>query len=155
MNEWAEKAAVARLRVGDIRGLAALVEAHQVKAARVAYLIVRDTALAQDIVQAAFVRFYERIAGYDSHRPFAPYFMRMVVNDALAAVKRRDRSRSLNTSPSFSPVSTRPASATRSPMCRRRPMAIKPVTAPNGSSATTGPSIMPPSIFSSSASKRR
>ena len=96
MNGWSEKAAVARLKSGDIRGLAALVEAHQVKAARAAYLIVRDAALAQDIVQAAFVRFYERIGSYDSTRPFAPYFMRMVVNDALAALRKRGRSTSLD-----------------------------------------------------------
>lgn len=96
MNGWSEKAAVARLKSGDIRGLAALVEAHQVKAARAAYLIVRDAALAQDIVQAAFLRFYERIGTYDSTRPFAPYFMRMVVNDALAALRKRARSTSLD-----------------------------------------------------------
>lgn len=96
MNGWSEKAAVSRLKNGDIRGLAALVEAHQVKAARAAYLIVRDPALAQDIVQAAFLRFYERIGRYDSTRPFAPYFMRMVVNDALAALRTRSRSTSLD-----------------------------------------------------------
>lgn len=96
MNGWSEKAAVSRLKNGDIRGLAALVEAHQVKAARAAYLIVRDPALAQDIVQAAFLRFYERIGRYDSRRPFAPYFMRMVVNDALAALRTRSRSTSLD-----------------------------------------------------------
>ena len=96
MNGWSEKAAITRLKEGDIRGLAALVEAHQVRAARAAYLIVRDAALAQDIVQAAFVRFYERIRTYDSTRPFAPYFMRIVVNDALAALRVRHRSQSLD-----------------------------------------------------------
>jgi RNA polymerase sigma-70 factor (ECF subfamily) len=96
VNGWSEKAAVARLKSGDIRGLAALVEAHQVKAARAAHLIVRDPALAQDIVQAAFVRFYERIGSYDSTRPFAPYFMRIVVNDALAALRIRGRTTSLD-----------------------------------------------------------
>ena len=45
--------------------------------------------LAEDIVQAAFLRAYERIAQFDPARPFGPWFLRSVVNDALMAVTRR------------------------------------------------------------------
>jgi DNA-directed RNA polymerase specialized sigma24 family protein len=51
-----ERRAVERLKTGDIGGLEALVRSHQTRAVRAAYLILRDRALAEDVVQAAFVR---------------------------------------------------------------------------------------------------
>lgn len=54
-----EREAIQRLKGGDISGLEALVHAHQVRAVRAAYLVTRDLAVAQDVVQAAFVRAYE------------------------------------------------------------------------------------------------
>ena len=64
---------------------------HQTKALRVAYLITRDHALAEDIVQSAFIRVYDRIHQFDADRPFAPWFFRVVANDALKAIAKRDR----------------------------------------------------------------
>lgn len=83
--------AVARLKRGDISGLELLVRVYQVRAVRAAYLIVRDRHMAEDIVQAAFVRAYERIHQFDSERPFGPWFLRGVVNDAIKAAGRRER----------------------------------------------------------------
>ena len=80
-----ERRAVERLKTGDIGGLEALVRSHQTRAVRAAYLILRDRALAEDVVQAAFVRAYERIASFDEGRPFGPWFMKVVVNDAIKA----------------------------------------------------------------------
>jgi RNA polymerase sigma-70 factor, ECF subfamily len=88
MDEWR---AIARLKEGDIAGLEALVRSHQTRAVRAAYLIVRDRALAEDVVQTAFVRVYERIARFDDSRPFGPWFMKVVVNDAIKAATRRER----------------------------------------------------------------
>ena len=80
-----EQKAIARLKRGDISGLEALVRKYQVQAVRAAYLIIRDRALAEDIVQAAFLRAYERIGQFDAGRPFGPWFLRSVVNDAVKA----------------------------------------------------------------------
>jgi RNA polymerase sigma-70 factor, ECF subfamily len=86
-----ERRAVERLKSGDIGGLESLVNTHQLRATRAAYLIVRDRALAEDVVQGAFVRAYERIGRFDAERPFGPWFMKIVVNDAIKAAKRRER----------------------------------------------------------------
>lgn len=86
-----ERSAIERLKKGDIGGLEMLVRMHNTRAVRAADLIVRDTALAEDVVQSAFVRAYERIGQFDSDRPFGPWFMRVVVNDAVKAVSRRER----------------------------------------------------------------
>jgi RNA polymerase sigma-70 factor (ECF subfamily) len=86
-----ESAAIARLKAGDIGGLEPLVRTYQVRAVRAAFLICHDPALAEDIVQAAFVRAYERIAQFDAARAFGPWFLQSVINDALKAATRQGR----------------------------------------------------------------
>ncbi len=86
-----ERRAVDRLKDGDIGGLEILVRLHQVRAVRSAYLILRDRSLAEDVVQSAFVKFYEKIKRFDAEKPFAPYFMKIVVNDAVKTAKHRER----------------------------------------------------------------
>lgn len=103
MNQCTIRAAVARLKRGDIRGLEILVRAYQVRAVRAATLITHDRALAEDIVQAAFLRAYERIEQFDSARPFAPWFLRSVVNDAIKSVTRRRPQIALDHTPDDAP----------------------------------------------------
>jgi len=91
-----EKTAIKRMQRGDISGLAALVQRYEIEAVRTAYLITRDKALAEDVVQSTFLRTYQRIDQYDTARPFAPWFMRSVVNAAIQVTKRRQRDLSLD-----------------------------------------------------------
>ena len=91
-----ERASIARLKAGDIGGLAALVDAYQVHAVRTAYLIVRDRSVAEDITQSAFLRAFERIHQFDAAAPFGPWFLRSVANDAIKAVNRGRRHVSLD-----------------------------------------------------------
>jgi RNA polymerase sigma-70 factor (ECF subfamily) len=86
-----ETDAIRRLKHGDIAALEVLVRRFQVQAARAAYLIVRDHGLAQELVQGAFVRAYERIHHFDAARPFGPWFLKIVVNDAIKTATRRGR----------------------------------------------------------------
>jgi RNA polymerase sigma-70 factor (ECF subfamily) len=84
-----ESEAVNLLKRGDIKGLETLVKLYQVQALQVAYLTTRDYGLAEDVVQASFVRAYECIGRFDSARPFGPWFLRSVINSALTAVTGR------------------------------------------------------------------
>jgi len=84
-----ERRAIERLKGGDIGGLEVLVRMHNTRAVRTVDLIVHDTGLAQEIVQSAFVRVYERIGRFDESRSFGPYFTRIVFNDAIKAASRR------------------------------------------------------------------
>jgi RNA polymerase sigma-70 factor (ECF subfamily) len=86
-----ERKAIQRLKRGDIGGLEYLVRAHQDRAVGAAYLITRDWPLAEDLVQSAFIRVYERIDQFDATRPFAPWFLRIVTNDATKAAMRARR----------------------------------------------------------------
>lgn len=83
-----EHHAIQRLKNGDISGLEFLVARHQVKAVRTAYLITRDLGLAEDIVQDSFLQAYRSIRGFDSTRPFEPWFMRSVVNASVKMMQR-------------------------------------------------------------------
>jgi RNA polymerase sigma-70 factor (ECF subfamily) len=83
--------AIAALRRGEISGLGGLVELHQLKARRTAYLILGDAQAAEDVVAEAFLRVWARIGRYDASRPFEPWFYRIVVNLAIDDRRRRGR----------------------------------------------------------------
>jgi len=83
-----EHQAIQRLKNGDISGLEFLVARHQVKAVRTAYLITRDLGLAEDVVQDSFLQAFRAIRGFDSTRPFEPWFMRSVVNASVKMMQR-------------------------------------------------------------------
>lgn len=91
-----EKQAIARLKQGDLAGLEVLVRTYQLKAVRAASLITGSPAIAEDIVQNAFIRAGERIAQFDEQRPFGPWFLRSVVHDAIKAANRQKRQVSLD-----------------------------------------------------------
>jgi RNA polymerase sigma-70 factor (ECF subfamily) len=86
-----ERRAIERLKRGDIGGLETLVRIHQVRAVQAAYLVLHDRSLAEDVAQDAFLRAYERIGGFDAGRPFGPWFMKVVLNDAVKTAARRER----------------------------------------------------------------
>lgn len=91
-----EREAIRRLQRGDISGLTTLVRRYQVQAVRAAYLITQDRQLAEDVVQAAFLRAYQHIEQFDPERPFAPWFYRSVVNAAVQTARRSQRQISLD-----------------------------------------------------------
>ena len=93
MNDQRE---MERLSQGDISALGALVRRYQTKSLRAAYLVTHDVALAEDVVSSAFLRVFERVEQYDPGRPFEPWFYRIVVNDAIKTVQRRDRTTTLD-----------------------------------------------------------
>jgi len=86
-----EKQAIQQLKNSDISGLEFLVARHQVKAVRTAYLITRDVGLAEDIVQDSFLQAYRSIRGFDTSRPFEPWFLRSVVHAAVKMMQRSAR----------------------------------------------------------------
>ena len=91
-----ERQAIARLLKHDLSGLETLVESYQAQAVQAACLIVQDRALAEEIVQNAFIVVAEKIHQYDPERPFRPWFLRCVVNASIKAAKRQKRQVFLN-----------------------------------------------------------
>ena len=91
--------AIRRLKRGDLGGLEILMEQYQVRAARAAFLITRDEALAQDVVQETFIRISDRIRQFDESQPFEPYLIRSVIHAALNAVRGSGKFTSLDDEP--------------------------------------------------------
>ena len=103
---------IIRLRRGEIDGMHILVRLHSLKAVRTAFLITRDQGVAEDVVQDAFLRAYERISSFDITRPFGPWFLRIVVREAISAARTaspgletgsQDAERILDSLPDVSP----------------------------------------------------
>jgi len=91
-----DRTAITRIKQGDLNGLASLVNQYQARAVQAAYLILYDREQAEDIVQSAFIKAAERIHTFDIRRPFAPWFFRIVLNDALKAAQKQKRTVSLD-----------------------------------------------------------
>lgn len=77
-----ESALAARARAGDGDAYAALVEPHQEIAFRVAYLVTGAAADAEDATQEALVKAYRMIHRFNSDRPFRPWLLKIVGNEA-------------------------------------------------------------------------
>ena len=86
-----DQQAISRLKKGDLNALEILVNRYQARAVHSAYLIVFDRSQAEDIVQTAFIKVAKRIHQFDDERPFAPWFYRIDVNDALKLAKKQKR----------------------------------------------------------------
>lgn len=74
---------IAALQRGEIRGLATLIDLHQLKALRVAFGILGSRAAAEDAVADAFIKVFDKIRTFDRSRPFEPWLYRLVVNTAI------------------------------------------------------------------------
>ncbi len=91
-----ERQAIAKLKQGDIAGLETLVRKYYLQAVRVAYLILQEQALAEDVAQSSFINLYKKIDQYDDSRDFRPWFFRSVVNKAISVTRKRSRTVSLD-----------------------------------------------------------
>lgn len=91
-----EQKAIARLKNGELAGLEFLVQRYQVKAVQTAFLIIGDFAAAEDIAQNVFLRLVQKINQFDDARAFQPWFLRIIINDAVKETKRRKRIASLD-----------------------------------------------------------
>lgn len=76
---------------GDMSAMERLYQAHQVKAYRIATIMLQDPALAGDMVQEAFIRAFREIRKCDPHRPFAPWLARILINCCKTAQHRARR----------------------------------------------------------------
>jgi RNA polymerase sigma-70 factor, ECF subfamily len=78
-----ERAWVRAAQAGSDEAMEALFRVHWGPAHRAAYLIVRDSAAAEDIAQEAFLAAIRALDRFDRSRPFGPWLHRIVVNRAI------------------------------------------------------------------------
>src|SRR5881628_3549354 len=78
-----ERAWVRGAQRGSVSDLEALFRHHWPRAYRAAYLVVHDSAAAEDIAQEAFLAAVRGLDRFDRRRPFGPWLHRIVVNRAI------------------------------------------------------------------------
>lgn len=77
-----ESELVGRARRGEVTAYEELVRRYQGIAHRTAYLITGEAAEAEDAAQAGFVKAYGALGRFDLSRPFRPWLLRIVTNEA-------------------------------------------------------------------------
>lgn len=78
----AEDDLVAQATLGDTRAYGALIQEHQTIAFRTAYLITSSAADAEDAVQEALVKAYRALGRFRAGKPFRPWLLAIVANEA-------------------------------------------------------------------------
>lgn len=84
-----ERAWIRGAQAGNASDFEALFRAYWPSAYRAAYLVVHDTAAAEDIAQEAFMAAVRNLDRFDRRRPFGPWLHRIVVNRAIDWSRRR------------------------------------------------------------------
>jgi RNA polymerase sigma-70 factor (ECF subfamily) len=83
-----ERQLVGEAQRGSEAALAELYAAHWRRAHRAAYLIVHDSAAAEDVAQDGFLAAIDALGRFDRRRPFAPWLHRIVANRAIDFSRR-------------------------------------------------------------------
>lgn len=77
-----EPTVIQRAQQGSDDAWLTLVRQHQDALFRLAYLLMGDEQIADDIVQETLIRAYRGLAGFDSTRPLRPWLLQIVRNTA-------------------------------------------------------------------------
>lgn len=91
--ERTEALLVADLLEGDTTALASIVEKYGKLAYRLAIQITKNHEDANDVMQETFLKVYESIGSFRKESAFETWLYRIIVNQALNLVKRRERRR--------------------------------------------------------------
>ncbi len=84
-----EHAWVRGAQAGSASDLEALFRTYWPRSFRAAYLVVHDSAAAEDIAQEAFLAAIRSLDRFDRRRPFGPWLHRIVVNRAIDWARAR------------------------------------------------------------------
>lgn len=116
-----DRTLVAAARRGDEVALERLFRRHWSAAYRVALLITRDHAAAEDVAQEAFVAAVGRLDRFDRRRPFAPWLTRIAANRAIDWTRARGVRREVAAAAAPEPAAA-PAGEARAgePACSER-----------------------------------
>lgn len=81
------------LREGRVEAVDELFRAHWDELHRTAFLIVRDSAAAEDIAQESMLAAIRAIDSFDWRRPFRPWIHRIAMNRSLDWLRKQERRR--------------------------------------------------------------
>ncbi len=92
-QEDQERRWLASCRKGDSNACAHIVRAYQDTALRTAFLMTNDRQAAEDVAQNAFLNAFRHLNRFDPERPFRPWFLTILSNEARMHLRGRKRRR--------------------------------------------------------------
>ena len=87
---------VRKAQAGDTEAFGRLVKQQSPKLFPVAYRLTGNEAIAEDVVQEAFIRAYTRLDRFDGRAAFGTWLYRITVNCAMDAMRKKKRNRELD-----------------------------------------------------------
>lgn len=103
-----ERELITRCQAGDRHAFERIFYKYRDDVFRFAYLVVRDQALAQDVVQEAFIKVYRSIAKFQFRSSFKSWLYRIAVNEAISVMRRRKIVEDLDPEPVSGPFDRAP-----------------------------------------------
>ncbi|MBI4175398.1 RNA polymerase sigma factor [Candidatus Berkelbacteria bacterium] len=82
---------VTNILAGDIDQYRRLVERYEAAGRRYVRMMLKDDDDVDDVLQEAFIKAYRNLRGFDLHRPFRPWFYRILRNEALNWIRNHRR----------------------------------------------------------------
>jgi RNA polymerase sigma factor (sigma-70 family) len=119
---------VGRARRGEVAAYEELVRRYQRIAHRTAYLIAGGAAEAEDATQQAFVKAYRALDRFDPERPFRPWLLRIVANEARNVRRSAGRRASLEQTVAREPEVVAPSPETEVLAEERRALLLRAVS---------------------------
>jgi RNA polymerase sigma-70 factor (ECF subfamily) len=89
-------ALVARVRAGDIQAFEQLVRQYDRQVFRIAQHITQNREDAEDIVQDAFLKAYEKLEQFQGNSKFSTWLIRIAVNESLMRLRKRKTARTVS-----------------------------------------------------------
>lgn len=110
---WTDEHVVERVLAGETGLYEIIMRRYNQRLYRIARAIVRDDSEAEDVMQDAYVRAYQHLDQFAGRSAFSTWLTKIAVHEALARVKRRSRSESLdsphqNGDPAVNPMTKAP-----------------------------------------------
>jgi len=95
----AETLLIERCQAGDRLAFEEIFNLYRDDVFRFSYLVVRDSCLAQDVVQEAFLKVFRSIAKFQFRSSFKSWLYRIAVNEAITLLRRRKVKEDLDPAP--------------------------------------------------------
>ena len=100
MTEDSDVALVQRTRAGEVEAFSVLVRRHERIVYNLAFRFMRDTALAEDMAQEAFLKAYRLLHGFRGDCSFSTWLYRVTSSVCLTELNRRKRRGEVELTPS-------------------------------------------------------
>lgn len=92
---WTDEEVVERVLAGETALYEIIMRRYNQRLYRVVRAILRDEGETEDVMQDAYVRAYQHLSQFENRAPFATWLTRIAVHEALARLRRRNRTQPL------------------------------------------------------------